>query len=313
MASNFTTDGTTDGTTDCGGIRHDLTATVTIRVVDPGASPRRSDPAPFATADPTVPPPPTPGPSGPIRAAVICGLGPDSCDTAIALVRREHPTEVDAAIEIVVADTCPPPAICDRKFPFDSLVVLVPAPPDSGSPTVYETVGLGNAADQLLPFSGPLPAHIAALIPDPAHQAVDDGTFRLELSTEPKIYGPDDPIVPAATLTSIGPARQVRFGHSDPAVVFSIEEIGGDGKQMSGGANDSCSFTILNQEVPSPIPFVKSGQIGLGFDEAWFRDPVLRLPPGTWRIRVRLEAMVPECSAGAEMHELTAENVILVR
>ena len=147
----------------------------------------------------------------------------------------------------------------------------------------------------------------------PVTGAADDGMFRLELTTPSGIYGPDDAIEPVARLTYVGPSATVTFGHSDPAVSFTIGEVGGSGRQMTGGADDVCLSTTLRRGEASTIRFHKSGQTDMGFDLAWFQDPVLRLPPGTWRIRVSLEAYVPECGLDADIHKPTVENIVLVR
>jgi len=69
-----------------------------------------------ASASPTVAPPP----------AITCRLSADTCAKAIGLVRQSHAEDVAQAHAIVVADVCPPSVLCDRLYPFDSLVVLVP-------------------------------------------------------------------------------------------------------------------------------------------------------------------------------------------
>lgn len=76
--------------------------------------------------------PPSAGPSvGPTLPpeGVDCGrISSDACAEAIALARAfasaGRETDVSQATVIVVDDTCPPPSVCDRKYPFDSLVVF---------------------------------------------------------------------------------------------------------------------------------------------------------------------------------------------
>lgn len=162
------------------------------------------------------------------------------------------------------------------------------------------------------PSPSPEPA-ASAPSEGPVAGVTDDGMFRLELTTPSGIYSPDDAIGPVARLTHVGSGAAVTFGHSDPAVTFTIEQVGGEGRQMTSGADDVCLSTTLRRAEASTIPFHKSGQIDLGFDLAWFQDPVLRLPAGTWRIRVRLEAYVPECGLDAAVHEPTVENILIVR
>jgi hypothetical protein len=76
--------------------------------------------------------PPSVGPSvAPTVPAdgVDCGrISSDACAEAIALARAiaraGQETDVSRATVIAVDDTCPPPSICDRKYPFDSIVVF---------------------------------------------------------------------------------------------------------------------------------------------------------------------------------------------
>jgi hypothetical protein len=104
----------------------------------------------------------------------------------------------------------------------------------------------------------------------------------------------------------------VEYGHASPAVFFTIEQLDGDA-QMTGGADDVCNVDTVGRDEPVEIPFGKSGQIGLGFDVAWFRDPVLRLPAGTWRISAHFEGSVPACESGGDYHELQDSGVVVVR
>jgi hypothetical protein len=172
---------------------------------------------------------------------------------------------------------------------------------ESPTPSAVQSPSTSTEPTAPMPSDGPVTGR------------TDDGIFRLELTTPSGIYGPTDAITPVARLTYVGPDPAVTFGHSDPAVFFTIEEVDGRGRQMTGGANDVCLSTTIRRDVPSTIPFHKSGQTDLGFDLAWFQDPVLRLPAGTWRIRVRLEAYVPECGADSDVHQPIAKNVITVR
>jgi hypothetical protein len=140
----------------------------------------------------------------------------------------------------------------------------------------------------------------------------EDGTFRLGITVPKKDYTTTEAIRPVATLTYVGPLDSIEYGHSDPALFFTIQQLDGDA-QMTGGAADTCTLTEIRQGEPFRAAFQKAGQTGLGFDEAWFQDPVLRLPQGTWRIAAQFEAGIPACEIGAQRHELRAEQTITVR
>jgi hypothetical protein len=147
--------------------------------------------------------------------------------------------------------------------------------------------------------------------PSPSeHPNAGDPNFSLRLDLPKATYATDEAIEPVATLTYLGPDELISYGHSDPAVFFTIEQVDGDA-QMTGGAADSCTVTQLARGHSVQVPFDKSGQIGLGFDQAWFRDLVLRLPPGVWRIAVR-EGGIPACEAGGVIHRLAATREITV-
>jgi hypothetical protein len=132
---------------------------------------------------PPVPPSATANPSAPTsspRAAersisataapsptVICaGITAESCQKAIGLVRNTHPLEIAGALAIVVADVCPPTVACDRLYPFDSIVVLVPRAGASWARAAFRVVGTGDP-ERVEAWSGALPQHIAALLPTP--------------------------------------------------------------------------------------------------------------------------------------------------
>jgi hypothetical protein len=106
-----------------------------------------------ASASPTVAPSP----------AITCRLSADACVKAIGLVRQSHPQDVAQAHAIVVADVCPPTAACDRLYPFDSLVVLVPLAQARATVIAFEVTGI-NGPERVEPFSRALPAHVAALV-----------------------------------------------------------------------------------------------------------------------------------------------------
>jgi hypothetical protein len=69
-----------------------------------------------------------------------------------------------------------------------------------------------------------------------------------------------------------------------------------------------CLYTDAAAGQPVAIPFSKAGPIsdvpGVGFDLAWYQDPVLRLPAGNWRIIANLDVSLGDC--GGEHHELEA-------
>ena len=126
---------------------------------------------PSGTATPSAPTssPRAAEPSVPSTAAasptVTCtGITAESCQKAIGLVRDTYPLEVAEALAILVVDVCPPTVACDRLYPFDSIVVLVPRAGASWAQVALRVVGQGDP-ERVEAWSGALPQHIAALLP----------------------------------------------------------------------------------------------------------------------------------------------------
>jgi hypothetical protein len=118
----------------------------------------------------------------------------------------------------------------------------------------------------------------------PPIDRAEDSLFRLELTTPRRIYAPTDAIEPMATVTLLGPAAELPIYRAGSIVGFEIEEVGGD-RTLYPGIQPVCASDVVRRDTPLTIPYTKSGPIGGAFDQAWFDDPVLRLPAGTWRIR----------------------------
>lgn len=97
---------------------------------------------------------------------VTCsGVSAEGCSAAVALVQRAYPGEFARTARVVVADSCPPPTICDRVFPFDAYAVLIA--PDGGYLRALRVVGDTGPERILEESAGPLPPHVVALIDAP--------------------------------------------------------------------------------------------------------------------------------------------------
>ena len=109
---------------------------------------------------------PSPAPSSDLAGpTVICrGIPEATCHEAIALVNASGlAPEVESAAAIVIADTCPPNAECDREFAIDLAMVIVPADPNEEilALHVFGTM----RPEQVAEWQGELPAHVIALLP----------------------------------------------------------------------------------------------------------------------------------------------------
>jgi hypothetical protein len=149
--------------------------------------------------------------------------------------------------------------------------------------------------------------------PGPLGATAEDASFRLALTTPRTTYGTEDAIEPVATMTYLGPRPAETVFHAAYPIGFRIEEVGGP-RLMGGGMNQPCLRTELAKGGSAVLPFAKAGSPDdptQGFDLAWYEDPVLRLPAGTWRIFASLDVFIGDC--GGERHQLTVENIVLVQ
>jgi hypothetical protein len=175
--------------------------------------------------------------------------------------------------------------------------------PSAAGPGASDAHGSAQSAGS----SGPV---ASAGLDDPVVDRVDDGVFRLELTTPRTTYTPDVAIEPVATVTYLGPDPSIEVFHAAHPIGFMIDEV--DGKRsMGGGMDQPCKTTTLTRGVPLAQPFMKGGSPDTVFGEPWYVDPVLRLPTGTWRIAAFLDVSAGDGGGcGAERHRLTASNVI---
>jgi hypothetical protein len=159
---------------------------------------------------------------------------------------------------------------------------------------------------------GPGPATSQSSANGPVVDTVEDARFRLTLTTPRGVFGTDEAIEAVAKLTYLGPLPNETIFHAMSPVAFMIEEVGGSGRTMGGAMEQPCLHTALSRDVSLALPFAKAGVPTSdplsGFNQAWYEDPVLRLPAGRWRIVAGLDAYIGEC--GGEAHSLTATNVI---
>ncbi len=145
----------------------------------------------------------------------------------------------------------------------------------------------------------------------PVTATVQDGTFRLELTTPRGTYEPGYPIETIARVAYLGPDPTIAVTHGHSQLVFQIEEVHGT-RRMKGGTRLSCEATNLVKGESLDVPFGKSGSptdASQGFDQAWYKDPWLALPVGTWRITADMEFGVGGCRTTNVLH---ASNVIRV-
>jgi hypothetical protein len=176
---------------DCGP-QNPRTASIVIRV----------DPAPGTAA---------PAPEQPVvevGPVVICDrVSPEDCEHAVAMVREQFDAGRDlyaGADFVLVADTCPPDAECDREYPFEVTVayaVWVHQPngeDPAGLLWFTDSASMVQGMDgpeRALVGEGDVPPWMKALVAEAADQLVPVPVFPPQL--------PDDPSIecPAALIT----------------------------------------------------------------------------------------------------------------
>lgn len=116
----------------------------------------------------------------PADPAVTCGrIAADQCESAIDLVRDGHQSEVADASAIVVEDICPPDAVCDLQYPFESIVVLVPAEGVLGDLLTFRAFGT-DGPERVVAWHRALPRHVVALLPGAPVPSVAEPTSTAE-------------------------------------------------------------------------------------------------------------------------------------
>lgn len=185
--------------------------------------------------------------------------------------------------------------------------------------TANMSLGVGGCggSDHALHVSNVI--HVVAPIGDgPVVDVAQDDAFRLELTTRRRTYNPTDAIEPVAIVTYLGPAAETTI-HGGSVVPFEIEEVGGP-RTFYPALPAGCGTSTMMRDTPLTFPFAKYGLVDGPFGRAWYADPVLRLPVGTWRIRAYTTISTDDGAApsdgsftcGTKGHGLEATNVITV-
>ena len=155
-----------------------------------------------------------------------------------------------------------------------------------------------------------------------ASSVVNDGTFELTLAASKSRYSASDPIVAHATLRYLGSDPSVTIFHSEIGPVgFAIDEpvplAGGGAVQLSAISRLMCTSSVLRPGIPLDVAFSKSGGNTAGSPppsddvvRAFFGDPVLRLPVGTWHLVALASLSLDSC--GGEKHQLQARITIKI-
>ena len=230
------------------------------------------------------------------------------------------PDEVEITVEVVEGDHAPvaePPAWetltllgrpanrwivesdGERRYEY---VVQLGETPESGPNLVARKVSSSVDLDLAMAVLDRLVRHISfasappgasstnpPIAAPPVSAEATEGDFRLELVVQQERYRAGQPIVADMTLTYLGDEPSLSLWGSGLGVLGSrLRQI--DGSIEHGWATTTdCRPHPIAPGEPMHRPFVKSGGHSADdpdaeFYEAYFTDPLLRLPPGRWEI-----------------------------
>ena len=195
------------------------------------------------------------------------------------------------------------------------------------SPTPIRTIfPTQTATSSPSPTPSPSPTAFAVSIPTeptgpelsggPVVATDTDGEFTLTLTVRQDRYRAGQLIEAEAVLAYDGsPPEVVMRGSSHGLVGFGLE--GGEPPVLIGPAFTSdCGAHPIASGDPLVFPFIKSGGFTPGdpadaFAEAYFAQPELRLPAGTWAIGAGT-TFYTGADCGDELHSLSTEAIITV-
>jgi hypothetical protein len=176
-------------------------------------------------------------------------------------------------------------------------------PPDGPSPSPVQSLSAADPAGAIGPVSDSMSAQ----------------NFELRLTADDAEHAANEPIDVEATLTYTGPdAGAILYGSGTGPIGFSVVRLE-DGFNPGGSGpafTSDCSQHAFAQGQPVRYLFQKSG--GFSADdpnarvyEAYLNDPLLRLPPGTWRIGAGAGGSLGRDCTGLHLN-LQAEIVVTV-
>lgn len=148
--------------------------------------------------------------------------------------------------------------------------------------------------------------------PTPAVGEASDDQFRLVVRSPATRYAAGQPIDVVAELVYEGPKNAETIYHAASPVGWQIVQLDGSAR-MNGAMALPCIETELRNGVVTRYALEKAGALedGSPFDEAWFREPGLRLPPGRWRVAATMDVSLRDC--GGERHTLATSIDLVVQ
>jgi len=168
--------------------------------------------------------------------------------------------------------------------------------------------------------ASPAPTTGPSLGPSPSpsadsriHAEAADGLFRLVFDLPRTTWQAGEPIDGLARLEVLAGGADLA-GSGSGLIGFEFREVGGS-RQMGAAWNDDCRQSRLDAGAPLETGIIKSGGFGgedpdAAFYRAFFADPMIRLPAGTWEIAAIAEFTEGLCD-GAR-HSLRAPITVTI-
>jgi hypothetical protein len=152
----------------------------------------------------------------------------------------------------------------------------------------------------LLACSGPAPD----ATPSGAFAAEREGDFELTIASDRSQYRTSEVIPVIATLTYHGAGESTIWGSSAGPVGFTVARVTDGLTPGMPGSRLDCASHHFREGDSVTYEFQKSGGFtddtpNVDFVEAYFEDPELHLPTGTWRVIALTAASLGECGGPA--------------
>ena len=149
----------------------------------------------------------------------------------------------------------------------------------------------------------------------PARSEAVDGRFGLAFELPRTTWTTREAVEGQAALLLLGNGRTEIGASGAGPIAFSIIEVGG-ARAMGAASTADCATHVLSATEPITSRITKSGgwsedDPNAAFYEAFFADPALHLPPGTWDITAVATFIEGRGCAGAS-HDLSATIRITV-
>ena len=142
-----------------------------------------------------------------------------------------------------------------------------------------------------------------------------DAAFGLRIHADRATYRSTDPIVVEAELSFLGLAPDITVFGATGLVGFGVRQTDGH-LRMEPAGDLVCAEQKVGRLTPLHVRFAKSGGFSgedpdAAFWQAYFADPVLHLPAGTWQLSAVADFQTGDRCTPPD-HSLTATVTVQV-